>query len=160
VRTLIRLSVLGVAAVLSGCTGNGWLPALGTHAMSAQRLDTLVQTYAKANGVPPALVRAVVDVESHGNPDASSRAGAQGLMQLMPATQALYRICDPFDPASNMDGGTRYLHDLLVRYHHDIQLALAAYNAGPGAVARYHGVPPFAETRSYIARVSAELRSL
>jgi soluble lytic murein transglycosylase-like protein len=159
VRILFRLAVVGIAVMLSACSGGGLLPTPGSHAMSSQRLDALIQTYAKTNGVPTALARAVIDVESHGNPRAVSRAGAQGLMQLMPATQARYGVCDPFDPASNIDGGTRYLHDLLVRYHHDIQLALAAYNAGPGAVAFYHGVPPFAETRQYVARVSAELRS-
>lgn len=158
-RNFIRLAIIGIAAALSGCSGNGWLPTPGSHAMSSQKLDALVQTYAKTNHVPAALVRAVINVESRGNPNAISRAGAEGLMQLMPATQAQYGVCNPFDPAANMDGGTRYLHDLLVRYHHDIQLALAAYNAGPGAVALYHGVPPFAETRSYVARVSAELRS-
>jgi len=128
--------------------------------MNPQRLDTLERTYAKANRVPVALVRAVINAESKGNPYAISRAGAQGLMQLMPSTQARYGVCDPYDPAANVDGGTRYLHDLLVRYHNDIQLALAAYNAGPAAVALYHGIPPFAETRSYVARVSAELQSL
>jgi soluble lytic murein transglycosylase-like protein len=127
--------------------------------MSPQRLDALVRIYSKANGVPPALVRAVIDTESRGDPSAVSRAGAQGLMQLMPGTQAMYGIANPFDPASNVSAGTRYLHDLLVRYHNDVQLALAAYNAGPAAVELYHGIPPFAETRSYVARVSAELRS-
>ena len=159
-RNPFRLAALGIAVTLSACSGSGWPPGTGAHAMSSNQLDSLVRSYARSNGVPVALVRAVVDVESHGNPNAVSRAGAQGLMQLMPATQAHYRVCDPFDPAANVNGGTRYLHDLLVRYHHDIQLALAAYNAGPGAVAFYHGVPPFAETRSYVARVSAELRSL
>lgn len=158
-RNPFRLAVLGVAVLLPACSGSGLPSLLGAHAMSSQRLDSLVQTYAKTNGVPAPLVRAVIDAESHGNPAAVSRAGAQGLMQLMPATQAQYRVSDPFDPASNIDGGTRYLHDLLVRYHHDIQLALAAYNAGPGAVAYYHGIPPFAETRSYVARVSAELHT-
>jgi len=151
--------MLGVAVLLSACSGSGLPSAFGSHAMSSQRLDALVQSSAKKTGVPAALVHAVIDAESHGNPTAVSRAGAQGLMQLMPATQALYGVSDPFDPASNIDGGTRYLHDLLVRYHHDIQLALAAYNAGPGAVAFYHGIPPFAETRSYVARVSAELHT-
>jgi soluble lytic murein transglycosylase-like protein len=145
--------------MLSACSGYAGLPGSG-YSMNADHLAKLERTYAKVNGVPVRLVRAVVDAESKGNPYAVSRAGAQGLMQLMPATQARYRVCDPFDPAANMDGGTRYLHDLLVRYHHDIQLALAAYNAGPAAVALYHGIPPFAETRSYVARVSAELQSL
>lgn len=125
--------------------------------MNSERLETLEKTYAKRSGVPVELIRAVVNAESRGNPYAVSRAGAEGLMQLMPATQALYGVCDPFDPASSIDGGTRYLHDLLRRYHNNRRLALAAYNAGPGAVAFYHGVPPFAETRSYLARISAQL---
>ena len=149
---------LALALLLSGCAGSGLFPA--PSSMNSQQLTSIERTYAKANGVPVQLVRAVIDTESKGNPYAVSRAGAQGLMQLMPATQARYGVCDPFDPAANVDGGTRYLHDLLVRYHHDIQLALAAYNAGPAAVAFYHGIPPFAETRSYVARVSAELQSL
>lgn len=127
--------------------------------MSPQRLDALVRTYAKANAVPPALIRAVIDAESHGDPSAVSRAGAQGLMQLMPGTQSMYGVGNPFDPESNVAGGTRYLRDLLARYHNDVQLTLAAYNAGPAAVELYHGIPPFAETRAYVARVSAEFRS-
>jgi len=150
--------LLALVLLLSGCAGSGLFPA--PSSMNSQQLTSIERTYAKANGVPVQLVRAVIDTESKGNPYAVSRAGAQGLMQLMPATQARYGVCDPFDPAANVDGGTRYLHDLLVRYHHDIQLALAAYNAGPAAVAFYHGIPPFAETRSYVARVSAELQSL
>jgi soluble lytic murein transglycosylase-like protein len=160
VRNSLRLAVLSIAVILSACSGSAGLPVLGGYSMNPEHLDGLVRTYAKANRVPVTLVRAVIDAESRGNPYAVSRAGAEGLMQLMPATQALYRVCDPFDPAANVDGGTRYLHDLLVRYHYDVQLALAAYNAGPAAVAFYHGIPPFAETRSYVARVSAELRSL
>lgn len=153
-----RPAPLAIAILLSGCAGTGFLPM--PPGMNPQQLSSLERTYAKANGVPIRLVHAVIDAESKGNPYAMSRAGAQGLMQLMPATQARYGVCDPFDAAANVDGGTRYLHDLLVRYHHDIQLALAAYNAGPAAVAFYHGIPPFAETRSYVARVSAELQSL
>ena len=78
----------------------------------------------------PALVRAVINAESHGDPSAVSRAGAQGLMQLMPGTQAMYGVANPFDPVANIDGGARYLHDLMLRYHNDVQLTLAAYNAG------------------------------
>lgn len=154
-----HLWVVTIALLLSACSGSGSLP-FSSYAMNPQKLATLERTYAHANSVPLGLVRAVVDAESKGNPYAISRAGAQGLMQLMPATQARYGVCDPYDPAANVDGGTRYLHDLLAKYHNDVQLALAAYNAGPGAVALYHGVPPFAETRSYVARVSAELQSL
>lgn len=154
-----RLIPITIAVLLCACSGSGSLP-FSSYSMNPQKLASLEKTYAKANSVPLGLVRAVVDTESKGNPFAISRAGAQGLMQLMPATQAHYRVCDPYDPAANVDGGTRYLHDLLAKYHNDVQLALAAYNAGPAAVAYYHGVPPFAETRSYVARVSAELQSL
>ncbi len=153
------LAPITIAALLTACSGSGSLP-FSSYSMNPQKLATLEKTYARANSVPLGLVRAVVDAESKGNPYAISRAGAQGLMQLMPATQARYGVCDPYDPAANVDGGTRYLHDLLTKYHNDIQLALAAYNAGPAAVAYYHGIPPFAETRSYVARVSAELQSL
>lgn len=156
---IARLTPITIAVLLSACSGSGSLP-FSSYSMNSQKLATLEKSYAKANNVPLRLVRAVVDAESKGNPYAVSRAGAQGLMQLMPATQARYAVCDPYDPAANIDGGTRYLHDLLAKYHNDVQLALAAYNAGPGAVAYYHGVPPFAETRSYVARVSAELQSL
>jgi soluble lytic murein transglycosylase-like protein len=154
-----RLTPITIALLLSACSGSSGLP-FSSYSMNPQKLSTLERTYAKMNSVPLGLVRAVVDTESKGNPYAISRAGAQGLMQLMPSTQARYGVCDPYDPASNVDGGTRYLHDLLAKYHNDVQLALAAYNAGPGAVAYYHGIPPFAETRSYVARVSAELQSL
>ncbi|MBV8151122.1 MAG: lytic transglycosylase domain-containing protein [Candidatus Eremiobacteraeota bacterium] len=127
--------------------------------MNRSRLDALVRTYSAINTVSPALVRAVIDTESRGDPSAISRAGAEGLMQLMPATQAQYGVVNPFDPDANVAGGTHYLHDLLVRYHNNVSLALAAYNAGPAAVQFYHGIPPFAETRAYVARVSAESRN-
>lgn len=157
---LLRLLAAAIVVSLaSGCAGGSLLPIGTGYTMNSQRLIKLERTYAKANGVPEQLVRAVVNTESRGNPYAVSRAGAQGLMQLMPSTQALYGVCDPFDPAANVDGGTRYLHDLLRRYHNNTQLALAAYNAGPGAVTFYHGIPPFAETRSYLARISAQLGS-
>jgi len=155
----VRLAPITIAVLVCACSGSGSLP-FSSYSMNPQTLASLEKTYARANSVPLGLVRAVVDTESKGNPYAISRAGAQGLMQLMPATQAHYRVCDPYDPAANVDAGTHYLHDLLLKYHNDVQLALAAYNAGPAAVAYYHGIPPFAETRSYVARVSAELQSL
>ncbi len=96
----------------------------------------------------PALVRA----ESGGQVRAVSRTGARGLMQLMPGTATQLGVQDSFKADQNIAGGTAYLDGLLVRYHDNIALALAAYNAGPGAVDRYHGVPPFAETRAYVAR--------
>lgn len=108
---------------------------------------------AERYGLPPSLVKAVVEAESSGVQDALSRAGAQGLMQLMPATARELGVVDPFDPAQNIDGGTRYLAQLLQRFEGDTDLALAAYNAGPGAVERHGGVPPYPETERYVRKV-------
>lgn len=102
------------------------------------------------------LLASVVKAESGGNAHAVSRTGARGLMQLMPGTAAQLNVTDSFDPASNVNGGSAYLDQLLTRYHEDLALALAAYNAGPAAVDRYHGVPPYRETRAYVARVIRE----
>jgi len=102
------------------------------------------------------LLASIVHAESAGNPHAVSRAGARGLMQLMPATASTLGVHNSFAPEENISGGTTYLDQLLTRYHDDIRLAVAAYNAGPAAVDRYHGIPPYAETRAYVARVVRE----
>jgi soluble lytic murein transglycosylase-like protein len=97
-------------------------------------------------------VHSVVAAESAYRPDAVSPKGAIGLMQLMPATAKAYGV-DPHDPEQNVDAGTRYLRDLLLKYDHGVFSALAAYNAGPGAVAKYNGVPPYRETQAYVNRI-------
>jgi hypothetical protein len=102
------------------------------------------------------LLASVVKAESNGNAHAVSRAGARGLMQLMPGTAAEEGVDDSFRPDQNVRGGSAYLNELLVRYHDNIALALAAYNAGPAAVDKYHGIPPYHETRVYVARVIHE----
>jgi soluble lytic murein transglycosylase-like protein len=102
------------------------------------------------------LLASVVQAESNGNARAVSRTGAQGLMQLMPATASGLGVHNSFVPEQNIGGGTTYLDQLLTRYHDDLTLAVAAYNAGPVAVDRYHGIPPYAETRAYVARVIRE----
>jgi soluble lytic murein transglycosylase-like protein len=102
------------------------------------------------------LLASVVRAESGGNVHAVSRAGAQGLMQLMPRTAAQLGVTDSFRADQNINGGTAYLDALLVKYHDHLALALAAYNAGPAAVDKYHGVPPYRETRLYVARVIRE----
>jgi hypothetical protein len=102
------------------------------------------------------LLASVVRAESDGQVRAVSRAGAQGLMQLMPGTADELGVKDAFQPEQNINGGTAYLDALLTRYHDNLALALAAYNAGPAAVDRYHGVPPYRETRAYVARVIRE----
>ena len=106
------------------------------------------------------LLASVVRAESAGRVHARSRVGAQGLMQLMPATAATLGVHDAYAPAENVGGGAAYLDTLLRRYHDDLALALAAYNAGPGAVDRWHGVPPYAETRRYVARIIREFNAL
>ncbi len=108
---------------------------------------------ARRHGLDPNLVLAVVAVESGFQPDAVSHKGAQGLMQLMPATARELGVTDALDPAQNLDGGTRYLRMLVAQYGGDLGKALAAYNAGPGAVKRHGGVPPYRETHHYIDKV-------
>jgi soluble lytic murein transglycosylase-like protein len=112
----------------------------------------LVEAAAKKNGLPPNFVHSVVSAESGYKPDAVSPKGAIGLMQLMPATAASYGA-DPRNPAQNVEAGTALLRELLIKYDGDPRRALAAYNAGPGAVSRYNGVPPYRETQTYIERV-------
>lgn len=106
------------------------------------------------SGMDEDLVSSVISAESGFNPSAISPKNAQGLMQLIPSTSRAYGVKQPFNPAQNIEGGTRYLKDLLDQYHGDTALALAAYNAGPKRVEQYHGVPPYSETRAYLKRVS------
>lgn len=121
---------------------------------SAQ-FDPYIAAHAKDHGVDPDLVRAVIQVESAFNPGAVSVKGAMGLMQLMPATAADFGVVNPFDPSENIRGGVGYLKRLLTRYDNKIELALAAYNAGPGAVDKYgQKVPPYRETRDYVQRIT------
>ncbi len=116
-------------------------------------LAGLIVDTARRHGLDPELVAAVVAVESGYRPDAVSPKGAQGLMQLMPGTAGELGVADAFDPAQNLDGGTRHLKALLARSGGNLRQALAAYNAGEGAVARHGGIPPYKETREYVERV-------
>ncbi len=129
-------------------------PAPASHpAGSGGDLADLVDHHAARSSLDPRLVHAVIQAESSYNPRALSRKGAQGLMQLMPATARQLRVADPYDPDDNLRGGTVYLRHLLDRFGGRLALALAAYNAGPEAVERAGGVPPFPETREYVRRV-------
>jgi soluble lytic murein transglycosylase-like protein len=127
----------------------------GSRAVREQ-FEPLVREYAARHALRPDLVRAVIQVESGFDPRARSPKGAMGLMQLMPDTARELGVNDPYDPADNIRGGTKYLRQLLDRFDGDEELALAAYNAGPGAVARYgRQIPPYRETREYVKKVGA-----
>ena len=119
----------------------------------ADDLARYIESAAEAASLPDSLLRAVVEVESGGRSEAVSPAGAQGLMQLMPTTAAELGVTNPFDPKQNLEGGARYLAEQLDRFDGDLRLALAAYNAGPGAVKRHGGVPPYPETERYVESV-------
>ncbi len=112
-----------------------------------------IRSAAQHNAVEESLIRAIIHAESAYQPDAQSPKGAQGLMQLMPATQAELKVSNPFDPHDNILGGARYLSQLLDQFDGDFELAAAAYNAGPNAVNKYGGVPPYDETQEYVRRV-------
>ncbi len=129
-------------------------PAQGAAAddrLTEAPFGTMIDRAAREHGVDPRLVRAVIQAESGYDVKARSPKGAMGLMQLMPATALEYRLTDPYDPEANIDAGTRHLRTLLERY--PMREALAAYNAGEAAVERFGGVPPYAETRTYVSRV-------
>jgi soluble lytic murein transglycosylase-like protein len=127
----------------------------------AGEFDHLIERAAHSHAVRPELVRAVIVVESAFNPHAVSSRGAVGLMQLLPTTARRYGVADAFDPEQNISAGVQYLRDLLTRYGNNLELTLAAYNAGEDAVDRYgHSIPPFAETRHYVPTVLRIYHSL
>ena len=124
------------------------------RAFTQQDIDAAIERAAARHNVDPSLVRSVVKVESNFNPNAVSRKGAMGLMQLMPSTARSLNVSNPFDPAQNVDAGVRHLRRLLDSYGGNVRLSLAAYNAGSGAVARSAGVPHFRETQNYVRRIT------
>lgn len=125
------------------------------------RYTPMINEAARKVALKPELLHAVVQVESSYNPSAISRAGAAGLMQLMPATARRYGVSDRWDPKQNLDGGARYLRDLLKLFESDLKLALAAYNAGENAVKKYgNRIPPFPETRRYVQKVLSVYRQV
>jgi soluble lytic murein transglycosylase-like protein len=146
------LAVAGGRNSISTGFGTNVTAAAGSDA-GAGAYDGLVTAAAQRYGVDPALLHGLIQQESGFDPSATSGAGAQGLCQLMPGTAASLGVSDPLDPAQSIDGGARYLRQQLDAFGGDPSLALAAYNAGPGAVRRYGGVPPYAETQAYVQKV-------
>ena len=128
----------------------------GTGTKSLPGADDAISEASAQQQIDPALIRAIIHAESSFRPKAVSKKGAQGLMQLMPQTAKSLGVTDTFDPQQNVSAGVRYFNDLLARYHYNLVKALAAYNAGGGAVDRYRGVPPYRETHAYVARIVHE----
>jgi soluble lytic murein transglycosylase-like protein len=124
------------------------------YAVSATDIDSAIEAAAKRHDVDPNLIRAIVKTESNFNPNAVSRKGAMGLMQLMPETARSLKVQNPFDPKQNVDAGVRYFKNLMDNYNGDLKLSLAAYNAGSGAVARSNGVPHIPETQNYVKQIT------
>lgn len=128
-------------------------PTVQPELKATPNSDAVVAAASSKTGIDPDLISSVIKAESGFNVHAVSRKGAQGLMQLMPATAAQLGVKNAFDPQENVQGGSMYLRDLLIQNHLDLARALAAYNAGPQRVAQYHGVPPYYETHAYVSRV-------
>lgn len=123
------------------------------NSTSRSEINDLIAKYADKNGLDENFVKAVINQESGFNPNATSKCGAMGLMQLMPSTAQGLGVTNAYDAEQNIEGGTKYLKGLLDRFGNDKSLALAAYNAGPNAVKKYGGIPPYAETQNYVKSV-------
>jgi soluble lytic murein transglycosylase-like protein len=150
----------GAAPSFAVAQGDAFRTTRPVNARRVSAYDDLIVEHSSVHGVRADLVRAVIQAESGFDPAARSIKGAMGLMQLMPATAVEYGVRNPFDPAENIRAGVAYLKRLLERYSQKEELALAAYNAGPGAVQKYGGVvPPYRETRNYVARIQNQAGS-
>ncbi|MGH8493606.1 MAG: transglycosylase SLT domain-containing protein [Moraxellaceae bacterium] len=142
-----------------GNWGNSEFAVRPSFSKNRNAFDDIIKTAALASNVDHGLVKAIIHTESGFNPRALSKPGAQGLMQLMPATAGMYSVRDAFDPRENIQAGTKHIKYLINRYK-NLELALAAYNAGEGNVNKYKGIPPFAETQDYVKRVMSRYRNL
>src|SRR5208282_3680905 len=151
---VMRAARTAASEVTSYLDGKAQSHQILNRPFTQQEIDAAIDQAAARHNVDPSLVRSVVKVESNFNPNAVSRKGAMGLMQLMPSTARSLNVANPFDPAQNVDAGVRHLRKLLDSYGGNVRLSLAAYNAGSGAVARSAGVPHFRETQDYVRRIT------
>ena len=153
-KILASTSRVAVAAATRSAAPGASGPVAGKTAVSgSQDLDGMIVEAAARHQIDPDLVRAIIQVESNFDPYAVSPVGARGLMQLIPSTAQRFGVANPFDPRANIDGGIRYLKHLLGMYEGNLQLTLAAYNAGENSVARFRGVPAYRETQDYIRKI-------
>jgi hypothetical protein len=150
---ILLAAVVGGLADAAGASPDATRPSTSAVVMERSQIQQLVLRYAAEYGMDYLLLDALIRTESAYNPNAVSHKGAMGLMQLMPATARRLRVADPFDPEQNIRGGVAEFARLMERYSGRVELALAAYNAGEGAVSKYGGIPPFRETRNYVARI-------
>jgi hypothetical protein len=134
-------------------------PSLPPEEPLPRWLSTMTEDIASEHGISPRLVKSIIWTESQGDPRKISPKGAKGLMQLMPVVTQHYKVSDPYDPVANIRAGVQYLGNLLEEFSGDLPLALAAYNAGPAAVRKYQGIPPFAETQAFVKKVSDLFRA-
>lgn len=149
---MLVLNLLGVVLVYAASISIGWYTGEVRPALEVKYASEIIDA-SQRHGVEAALIAAVIQAESNFNPKARSNRGAMGLMQITTPTQRYLKLKNAYDPKQNVDAGAKYLSELLERFRGDLVRAIAAYNAGPGAVSKYAGVPPYSETRKYVKKV-------